>query len=75
MIRLPLASQNGDIAVELRLSRLRGCWIASADTPDGPTLGCSLDPFVAIYLAVDAFQPAIDDVLDALPPFATPSAG
>ena len=52
--------------VIVRVSCLRGCWLASADTEHGPSIGLSRDRLAAIYLALDPFQPAIDVALDGL---------
>lgn len=37
--------------VDVRLREINGRWIASADTVDGPTLGCGTDAFAALWLA------------------------
>jgi hypothetical protein len=56
-----------ELSVEVRLNQLNGRWIASADTPDGPSLGCAGDALAAVYLAVDPLQPGVDAALDVLP--------
>jgi hypothetical protein len=62
-LRLELAT----IRVDVRLQRINRRWLASTDTPQGPTLGCGKDALSALYLALDPFQPAIDPLLDTLP--------
>jgi hypothetical protein len=54
------------IRVDVRLQRINRRWLASTDTPQGPTLGCGTDPLAALYVALDPFQPAIDPLLDGL---------
>ena len=62
-LRLELAT----IRVDVRLQRINRRWLASTDTPQGPTLGCGKDALSALYVALDPFQPAIDPLLDSLP--------
>jgi len=62
-----LRLESATVHVDVRLLRINRRWLASADGPEGPTLGCSSDGLAALYLAVDAFQPAIDPLLDSLP--------
>ena len=54
------------ISVDVRLLQINRCWLASTDTPQGPTLGCGKDPLAALCVALDPFQPAIDPLLDRL---------
>lgn len=67
MLRFRLAITHGGPSVDVRLSRVNGHWLASADTPHGPSLGFSTDALAALYLALDPWQPAIDEALDTLP--------
>ena len=55
-----------DESVIVRVRRLNDRWIASADTPAGPSLGLARDRLAAIYMALDPFQPRIDHVLDTI---------
>ena len=41
-------------SVDVRLVEIDGRWIASADTMDGPTLGCGTDSFAALWQALAA---------------------
>jgi hypothetical protein len=59
-------SIDGDESVIVRVREFNGRWIASADTPVGPSLGLARDRLAAIYMALDPFQPRIDDVLDTI---------
>lgn len=43
--------------VDVRLRQVEGCWLASADTPDGPTIGMG-------ETAVDALKVALEDYAD-----------
>jgi len=54
------------IRVDVRLLRINRRWLASTDTPQGPTLGCGKDPLAALYVALDPFQPAIEPLLEGL---------
>lgn len=53
--------------VDVRLVRLRGRWVASADTPAGPTLAWSSSPQEALRLALEPFQGVIADLLASAP--------
>jgi hypothetical protein len=46
---------------------LNGRFVASADTPDGPTLGLGYDALEAISNSLAPFDAAIDELLDSLP--------
>jgi hypothetical protein len=70
MKRFRLTSEREGFWVDVRLSRIEGRWLASADTQDGPSLGYGFDALAALYLALDPFQPAVDDLLESLPPLA-----
>jgi hypothetical protein len=54
MILVRLAGPT--IAVQVRLMEVRGRWIASADTPVGPSLGLGFGPEEAIEGALQPFQ-------------------
>jgi len=53
--------------VDARLVRLGGRWLASADTPDGPSLGCGTTPFGALWMALAPFDGVIDELLTTVP--------
>lgn len=57
---------DGDESVTVRVREFNGRWIASADTDKGPSLGLARDRLAAIYMALDPFQPRIDQALDAI---------
>jgi hypothetical protein len=40
--------------VDVRLREMNGRWLASADTPDGPSLGLGLGAMEAIEAALEA---------------------
>ena len=54
--------------VETRYVQLRrGRWIASADTPDGPTLGYGPTGFAAMWMALQPFENVIEELLASVP--------
>ena len=53
-----------DESIAVRVREFNGRWIASADTPTGPSLGLARDRLAAIYMALDPYQPHIDRWLD-----------
>ena len=53
--------------VDVRLLEVSGRWIASADTVDGPTLGCGTDAFAALWPAIEPFDGVVGDLLASLP--------
>lgn len=53
--------------VEVRLAEVNHRWIASADTPDGPTLGMGHSPLAALVEALEPFSDAIDELLLTAP--------
>ena len=57
--------------VDLRLREMNGRWLASADTPDGPSLGLGLGAIEAIEAALEPFHGIVDELMaslaDALP--------
>jgi hypothetical protein len=55
-----------EIAVDVRLLEARGRWIASADTPQGPSLGLGFMPEEAIEGALQPFAGTIADLLASL---------
>jgi hypothetical protein len=53
--------------VDVRLLGVNGRWIASADTVDGPTLGCGTDAFAALWQALAPFDGVVGGLLASLP--------
>ncbi len=49
--------------VDVRLRQVNGRWLASADTPDGPTLGMADDPRMALWLALQVFADVREGLL------------
>jgi hypothetical protein len=58
---------SGSAVVVLRIREFNGRWIASADTPDGPSLGCGHSAFQAIWQALAPFDGVVGELLAALP--------
>jgi hypothetical protein len=54
--------------VDLRLLEVNGRWIASADTFDGPTLGCGTEALEALWQALQPFEGVMGELLASLPP-------
>ena len=53
--------------VDVRLVMLDGRWIASADTPDGPTVGLGGYPVEAVAKALTPFHGVVDELLKTVP--------
>jgi hypothetical protein len=49
--------------VDVRLLEINGRWIASADTPDGPSLGLGESSIEAIEMALQPFDGIVEDLL------------
>ena len=64
MIRLRLTCPM--FYVDVRLREFNGRWIASADTPHGPTLGIGHGVVEAIEGALEPFEGAVDELLASL---------
>ena len=54
-------------SVDVRLGHVDGRWIASADTPDGPSLGLGWMPLEALGAALIPFDDAADELLESVP--------
>ena len=65
MHRLRLSCES--FYVDVRISEFNGRFIASADTPDGPTLGTGVNVLQAIEAALEPFEGAVDDLMASLP--------
>ncbi len=53
--------------VDVRLLEINGRWIASADTPDGPSLGLGDLALEAIEQALEPFEGMADELLASVP--------
>jgi hypothetical protein len=53
--------------VDVRLRQINGGWIASADTPDGPSLGLGVGAMEAVEAALAPFDGAVAELLDSMP--------
>jgi hypothetical protein len=42
-------------SVDVRLREVDGRWLASADTPDGPSPGWGMSPVGALWMALEPF--------------------
>jgi hypothetical protein len=63
-----LSCDRHDFWVDVRVAGLNGGWIASADTPDGPSLGLAFTPRRALMLALEPFDGVIHELLATAPP-------
>ena len=54
-------------SVDVRLLEVNGRWIASADTPVGPSLGMGERAIDAIEGALESFEGIVDDLLSTIP--------
>jgi hypothetical protein len=53
--------------VDVRLMHTDGKWLASADTPDGPSIGIGRVPEDALARALRPFEGVIDELLETVP--------
>lgn len=53
--------------MDARVRAVRGMWLASADTPDGPTLEVAQSAPQALALALAPFDGVIDELLQTAP--------
>ena len=53
--------------VDVRLREINGRWIASADTPNGPSLGLGEEALEAIAGALEPFSSIADELMSSLP--------
>ena len=61
--------------VDARLTAVEGRWLASADTPDGPSIGTGDTPIDALMVALQPFEGVIDELLACLPPDLSEKSG
>jgi hypothetical protein len=55
------------LCVDVRLREMNGRWIASADTPHGPSLGLGFGAIEAIEAALEPFEGIVDELMASLP--------
>lgn len=53
--------------VDARLT-VEGRWLASADTPDGPSMGTGDTPVDALLEALQPFEGMVNELIACLPP-------
>jgi hypothetical protein len=53
--------------VDVRVSEFNGRFIASADTPHGPSLGTGVNVVRAVEAALQPFNGAVEDLMASLP--------
>ena len=56
-----------EFSADVRLTQLHGRWLASADTPHGPSLGLAWFPIDALQAALEPFDGFVEDLLTAVP--------
>jgi len=54
--------------VDVRLYELNGRWLASADSPHGPTLRTGFTALAALTAALEPFDGVIEQLLESAPP-------
>ena len=54
--------------VDVRLYEVDGRWLASADTPEGPSLRTGWTPLAALTEALEPFDGIITELLKTAPP-------
>ena len=52
--------------VDVRIRRIEDRWIASADTPDGPTIGTGMTRDEALYAALEDFCDVREELLESV---------
>ena len=53
--------------VDVRLREINGRWIASTDTPNGPSLGLGKGAVEAIEHSLEPFDGIVDELMESLP--------
>jgi hypothetical protein len=61
---LHLHSSASEVTVRLR--EFNGRWIASADTPDGPTVGWGMSAIGALWMALEPFGEFVEELLQSV---------
>ncbi len=54
-------------STDVRLTQLHGRWVASADTPDGPSLGMGWFPVDALEEALEPFDGFVEELMATVP--------
>ena len=49
--------------VDVRLREFNGRWLASTDTPDGPSLGWGMSPLGTLWMALEPFDGVVEVLL------------
>jgi hypothetical protein len=57
-----------EFCVDMRVTEFDGAWLASADTPDGPTLGRGRSALSAAINALEPFDGYVEDLIRTAPP-------
>lgn len=52
---------------DVRLTQLDGRWLASADTPDGPSIGLGWFPIDALEHALEPFGGFVEELMTTVP--------
>ena len=52
--------------VDVRLRDFNGRWLASVDTPGGPTLGWGMSAIAALWMALEPYDGVIEELLSTL---------
>jgi hypothetical protein len=68
MHTMRLSCDRHEFWVDVRLAAMNGRWIASADTPYGPSLGLAFTPRRALVQALEPFDGVIAELLATAPP-------
>jgi hypothetical protein len=56
------------LLVDVRLYQVDGRWLASADTPDGPSLRTGWTALSALVEALEPFDGIVEQLLETAPP-------
>jgi hypothetical protein len=56
------------LLVDVRLYQVDGRWLASADTPDGPSLRTGWTALAALVEALEPFDGIVEQLLETAPP-------
>ncbi len=52
---------------DVRLTQLHGRWVASADTPAGPSMGLGWFPIDALEAALEPFDGFVEELMTTVP--------
>jgi hypothetical protein len=59
----PLRLHCSQFSVDVRIRDFNGRWLASADTPAGPSLGWGMSLLGALWMALEPFDEVIGELL------------